>query len=254
MALLVHITSLDNEKRIKRSGIKAGPSNVVFFMPHMKEFLISHQWAREIKRFGIKNFIAIDFKISTDEMIWFGRYNEDHQKTTLGKAIGLLMSAEDKLGYEFFIERNITPKELVKFRKIPKPMGWRYEPNAHGKRPCPCPMCIQFGGYKTSGLKEHNEEEMTRLQAKQIVETSNNEDELSDAVRRLQGKWKRESPEYLERLLTFTDEYLLYDLVELLAEYRHPLTKKYLRLLAASDDEDASQLAIGYLRKYNENS
>ena len=45
-----------------------------------------------------------------------------------------------------------------------------------------------------------------------------------------------------------------YDLVELSAKYRHPLTKKYLRLLAASNDEDASQLAISYLQKYNEKS
>ena len=51
MAVLVHITNANNEKSISQSGIKQGKwDNIVYFMPHMEEFLISHQWARELKR------------------------------------------------------------------------------------------------------------------------------------------------------------------------------------------------------------
>ena len=47
MAVLVHITNANNEKSISQSGIKQGKwDNIVYFMPHMEEFLISHQWAR----------------------------------------------------------------------------------------------------------------------------------------------------------------------------------------------------------------
>lgn len=154
MAVLVHITNVENENSVMRTGIKPGIGEVVFFMPHMKDFLISHQWARELKRSGVKNFAAVDFRIPNNELIWFGRYYSQHEQVELGKAISTFIEAEDKLGYEFFIERKIEPKEILKFRKIPKPMGWRYEPHAHGKKPCSCPMCLQPGGYKTSKLKE----------------------------------------------------------------------------------------------------
>ncbi|MCG8313961.1 MAG: hypothetical protein MI976_12155 [Pseudomonadales bacterium] len=249
MAVLVHITSIDNEKSIKRAGIKPGPSQVVFFMPHLKEFLISNQWARELKRAGIKNFAAVDFKIPNDEVVWFGKYNSQHEQVELGAAISILMETEDKLGYEFFIERKIEPKEILKFRKIAKPMGWRYEPDAHGKKPCPCPMCLQPGGYKTNKLKEVYSEQMSRSEAKEIIGSSDDEDELWEAVRRLQGKWKKDSPQYLARLLSFKDEFLLCDLVELLSEYRHPLAKEYLEVLAKSKSEDVSELASEYLAK-----
>lgn len=249
MAVLVHITSIEYVKNIMRAGIKPGSSNVVFFMPHMKDFLISHQWARELKRAGIKNFAAVDFTVPNDQLVWFGKYNAQHENVELRTAISKFMNAEDKLGYEFFIERKIEPKEILKFREIAKPMGWRYEPDAHGKKPCPCPMCLQPGGYKTNKLKEIYNEQMSRAEAKEVISSSNDEDKLWEAVRRLQGKWKKDAPEYLARLLTFKDEYLLCDLVELLSEYRHPLAKEYLEILAKSESEDVSQLASEYLSK-----
>ena len=249
MTILVHITDIDNRRSILRSGIKAGYGNIVYFMPHLQEFLISHQWARELKRSGIKKFAAVDFKLKSDEEIWFGNYTDEHEKMALGKAIGIFMEADNKLGYEFFIERNIEPKEILRIRSIRKPLGWRYEPNAHGKRPCPCPMCIQRGGYKTNNLKEKRLETLSRPEAKRIIQTSNDENELWEAVCRLQGKWKRESPKHLERLLHLEDEYLLYDLVKLISEYRHPLAKSYLEELSRSSDEDVKSLSLEYLER-----
>ena len=249
MSVLVHISKAENEKSILRSGIKPGKhSNIVYFMPHLKEFLISHQWARELKRFGIKNFIAVDFKIPNNEEIWFGRYTDGHKKLALNKAIRMYMDTDDKLGYEFFIERKIEPKEILKTRSIRKPMGWRYEPEAHGKKPCPCPMCIQSGGYKTYKLKEKTEYNISRKEAKEIISVSNDADELYEAVTRLQGKSRKESPEYLARLISIDDEYLLYSLVELIAEHRHPKSIELLKDISKLTDEDARELAINYLK------
>ncbi|MCW8931551.1 MAG: hypothetical protein OQL19_15090 [Gammaproteobacteria bacterium] len=247
MAILVHISSEKNKKSILQSGIKTGYGNIVFFMPHSEQFLIAHQWARELKRSGIKNCIAVDFKIKNNEIIWFGKYNENHEKMPLNIAIDKFMKSESKYGYEFFIERKIEPKEILKIRHIKKPMGWRYMPNAHGKKPCPCPMCIQDGGYKTNRLKEKNENKISRYEAKEILLTSSDIDKLWEAVCRLQGKWKKESPEFLKRLFVFNDEYLLYDLVILISEYRHPLTKKYMEKFSHSSDNDISEFAKAYL-------
>lgn len=249
MTVLVHITKIENERSIRNAGIKPGYRDVVFFMPHMKDFVISHQWARELKRSGIKNFAAVDFRISNDEEVWFGKYNSQHQKMKLGEAVAALMNTEDVLGYELFIDRKIEPNEILNIRPIPKPMGWRYQPGAHGKRPCPCPVCIQSGGFKTKKIREPSEPSISKTLAKKIISISTDEDELWKAVRRLQGRWKRESPAFLERLFEFQDEYLLFDLVELVSEYRHPLTKEYLAKLAESTDADVKELALEYLQK-----
>jgi len=61
-------------------------------------------------------------------------------------------------------------------------MGWRYEPEAQGKKPCPCLMCIQSGGYKTNKLKEKFEKQYSRKEAKEILISSTNEDELCEAL------------------------------------------------------------------------
>lgn len=250
MAVLVHITKAENEKSILRSGIRTGKqSGCLYFMPHTNEFLISHQWARELKRYGVKNFMAVDFKLPKEQEVWFGKYFEGHTKLPLNRAIERFLSLDEKYGYEFILERKVDPKEILKTRSIPKPMGWRYEPSAHGKEPCPCPMCILSGGFKTSALKESHEPSMSREKARNTLQKSNDNEEIVEALERMQGKWRRESPKYLYRFLNSTDEYVLYALVELLAEHRHPLAKEYLELLAKNTDEDSSELAKRCLGK-----
>jgi len=252
MARLVHITAEENKKKILNSGIKPNKYGLVYFMPHMESMTISHQWARELKRSGIKNFIAIDFKLPKEEMVWFGKYSRQHKLMPLNQAISLFIEEEDQLGFEFFIERKVLTKEITKVRHILKPMGWRYQPHAHGIKPCPCPMCIQSGGYKTNALKEKPEITMSRNEAKEIIAKSTNEDELWDAVQRLKGKWKKYSPEYLEHLLTSNEEYFLSDLIELIVEHRHPLSIDYLNRLVVHQNEDVREDAIESLDQINE--
>ena len=110
-------------------------------------------------------------------------------------------------------------------------------------------MCILRGGYRTSGLKEKNDSNISRQKAQIILKESHDDNELVEALERMQGKWRKESPEYLKRLINSQDEYVLYSLVELLAQYRHPLAKEYLTILANNEDEDSSQLARQCLEK-----
>lgn len=244
MPVLVHLSDQKNQAKIISSGIKIPKGGYgIYFMPHSDSFTISHQWARELKRSGIKNFIAIDFRVSSDELVWFGKFHEQHKQISLSKAISTFMNEEDKLGYEFFIERSITAKEILKVRKISKPIGWRYEPKAHGKEPCPCPMCIQFGGYKTSKLKEKNEQ-LSKKEAIEILTSSNDEDLLTDAASILSQSWRKESPIFLERLLESDDDFFLYSLVDLLMKYRHPLAKEYLLKLEQTKYEEIKEYII----------
>ena len=88
---------------------------------------------------------------------------------------------------------------------------------------------------------------MSKNEAKEIILSSDYEDKLLEAVHCLEGKWKRESPKFLERLLSFDDDYLLFGVIRLLAEYRHPLAKEYLIKLSHSVDEDVREYAQKYL-------
>ena len=249
MAKLIHITAAENEKKIINGGIKTNQWGLVFFMPLLPDYLISHQWARELKRSGIKNFIAVEFKMPNDEPVWFGKYSRQHELIPLNQAINELKSLDDQLGYECFIERKVEAKDITRIKHIPKPMGWRYQPHAHGNRPCPCPMCIQAGGYKTNALKEKPEPTMSRNEAKEIIASSRDEEQIWDAITCLQGKWKKYSPEYLAHLLNAKEDYVIYSLIELIAEHRHPLSIEYLHKLAQHPDDDVKQDALEKLEE-----
>lgn len=247
MATLIHITDEKYEKSILKNGIKIGKDNkVVYFMPLFKDYLISHQWARELKRWGTKNFMAVYFKIKSDEVVWFGHYNKKHEQMKLSEAMKRFLELDDPLGYEFTIERKIIPKEIVKIRHITKPMGWRYKPHIHGEEPSSSPMILQAGGYKTVALKE-KVDKLSYKEAKEILIKSDDVEELLSALYDFMGKKRRESPIYLERLLAIDDEWLLYALVQCLAEFRDPLAREYLTILASSNDEDVAELAKEYL-------
>ncbi len=123
MAKLIHITAAENEKKILYGGIKTNQWGLVFFMPLLPNYLISHQWARELKRSGIKNFVAVEFKLPNEELVWFGKYSGQHTNIPLNRAIIELKSKDDQLGYECFIERKIETKDITRIKHIPKPMG-----------------------------------------------------------------------------------------------------------------------------------
>lgn len=248
MAKLIHITAAENEKKILNGGIKTNEWGLVFFMPLLPNYLISHQWARELKRFGTKNFIAFEFKMPNDELVWFGKYSKQHEHIPLNQAIQTLKDQADQLGMEFYVERKIEAKDITRIKPIPKPMGWRYQPHAHGLKPCPCPMRIQAGGYKTNALKERPEPVMSKNEAKKIIAESHDEDALCAAISRLKGKWKRYSPIYLKHLLDSEHDFVLWALTDLIYEHLHPKSIEYLKTLAQHPDEFVREDSIELLK------
>ena len=144
MPTLVHIADERETASILNAGIRPRVKGAgVYCMPVLPNFYVSHQWLRELKRSGPKTYVGVYFKLSSDEMVFAGRYNEKHRHLRLGDAIGEIMSLDDPLGYELIIDRKIEPKEISSIRHLSQTLGWRYSPKSNGKRPCACEYCLR---------------------------------------------------------------------------------------------------------------
>ena len=128
----------------------------VFALPVTQNFVISHQWLRELKRRGFRTAVGIYFGIPDNESVWAGRYNEKKEELTASEAAGVLMR-EEILGYEVVIPRSIKAGEIASIRRLPQVIGWRYYPESHGRPPfCGCSYC-QRGNIKSRKIRERYE-------------------------------------------------------------------------------------------------
>jgi hypothetical protein len=157
MPLLVHLTPEKNVAAIRRSGIKPRMRrrfDAIFAMPVLQNFVVTHQWLRELRRRGQRSFRGVYFRIPDDEIVWFGHYNREHVEISAAAAVGIMMKADDPLGMQIIIERRIKAREIVEIRPLPQVIGWRYFPKAHGQKPCPCPACVRPGQPFSRKLRE----------------------------------------------------------------------------------------------------
>jgi hypothetical protein len=149
--MFVHLAPEKRLKSIVRNGIsrlrklRSGIRGV-FAMPVMRNFYVSHQWLRELKRRGQGPIAGIYFRMPDDEIVWLGHYNQPHQQMTAAEAAAAIQTAQPAEGFEVIIPRRVLSKEIHRARKLPQVVGWRYYPASHGKRPCGCPVC-QPGEY-----------------------------------------------------------------------------------------------------------
>jgi len=157
--ILTHLTSETAVRAIRRAGIKAvsaghGTPRGVFCMPLLADYFASHQWLRELKRRGQRTLLAVDFRLRSDEPVWFGHYGLPHAETTVGRAIWTLMEAGDARGFEVVVPRKIRSAEIVRVRTPRQVIGWRYHPESHRQRPtCACRMCLPRGSIKSRRLR-----------------------------------------------------------------------------------------------------
>lgn len=159
MPIFVHITSEDIAKKVRRGGIKPAKSNGrrlhgVFAMPVTPHFPISHQWVREMKQWRRRGpMVGVYFRIPDSELVWAGRYNQQHQQMTAAQAAAQVMSQRMMTGIQVVISRRIIPKEILRIRSLPQLVGWRHYPEAHGNRPWSCPCC-QRDAYGSRKIRE----------------------------------------------------------------------------------------------------
>jgi hypothetical protein len=113
-------------------------------MPVLPNYFASHQWLRELKRNGVRTFIGVYFRVSDDEPVFVGHYRNGHSEMGAADAARLIMEADDPRGYEVIVPRRIESRAVKSIRTVHRVVGWRYYPEAKGKKPfCGCPFCVR---------------------------------------------------------------------------------------------------------------
>jgi hypothetical protein len=115
---------------------------------------LSHQWARELVRFRGRVLAAVHVRVPDDEPVSVGHYSgEGLRECTAAQAVAVVAGLDDPRGWEIFLSRAVARREIHAIRLLARPVGWRYFPDAHGRRPCPCPVCPSPGEYGARSIR-----------------------------------------------------------------------------------------------------
>ena len=141
MASFIHLADAKNRRLIEKNGIKGGRRGV-FSAPVVQDFSVTHQWARELKRTGVKSLICVQFRVPDNEVVSVGRYNGEKIFMTAVESVATVKNHTDPMGLEVIFGRKLMPKEITRIDAAPRIVGWRYYPGAKGKKPfCSCRYC-----------------------------------------------------------------------------------------------------------------
>jgi hypothetical protein len=146
MALFIHIADKNDEASIVKNGIRAskrktGPRGV-YAVPVIPSYTTNHQWSRELKRGGVRTLICVQFRIPDDEFVLAGKYDGEKLEMSASAAAGAFLAHTDPMGLEVIVPRRIMPKEIARTYPAPRLTGWRYYPDAKGRKPfCHCKFC-----------------------------------------------------------------------------------------------------------------
>ena len=186
MPVFVHLTSHRNLPSIRRGGIalvkRRFKPRGVYALPVTRNFYVSHQWLRELRRLGGGTIVGVYFRVPDDEPVEVGHFDSAHVSMTAAEAAALLLEAEGRdpaverardrasravqrgrrlpaspEGYEVVIPRRIEPSEIIRVKALPQVVGWRYRPRANGEPPCTC-LCCARGQYGIRRLLRRVEE------------------------------------------------------------------------------------------------
>ncbi len=146
MVSFIHIADKNDEQAILKNGIAAPRRRTgtrgVYATPVVPNFAITHQWARELKRQGVRTLICVQFKIPDEERVLVGKYNGEKLEMTASEALGTILEHSDPMGLEVVILRKVLSREITRTYLAPRITGWRYYPAAKGKPPfCHCKWC-----------------------------------------------------------------------------------------------------------------
>jgi hypothetical protein len=160
MAMFVHLAPESRAALIRRNGIRrlrrpvSGRPGGVFAVPVVRNFFVSHQWLRELKRRNAGAIVGVYFRVSDTEPVFVGHYGRHHQQMSAAEAVAGFDSAAAAQGWEVIIPRRIAPAEIHRIRSLPQVVGWRYYPTAKGKKPfCTCKFCTR-GEYGARKLRQ----------------------------------------------------------------------------------------------------
>jgi hypothetical protein len=158
-SMSLHLTCAKLQSRILRADIrpevKRFRSPGVFAMPLTPKYVVSHQWARELRKWGRGSILAVYFRVPDDEPVMVGHYSRLHAEMTAAQAVAAIMRlGAEALSSEVIIPCGIPPEAIIRTPLISSQIGWRHFPGAHGRRPCGCPACVARGQYKSRRLRK----------------------------------------------------------------------------------------------------
>lgn len=159
MTMFVHLAPETRSSLIRRNGVRRlrkafhTSARGVFAVPVVRNFFISHQWCRELRRRSKGQIVGIYFRIPDTEGVWVGHYGQVHRQMTAARASAEFMQAVDRQGWEVIIPRPIDSSEIHRIRSLPQVVGWRFLPGAKGRIPCTCRFCTR-GDYGARKLRE----------------------------------------------------------------------------------------------------
>ncbi|MER7769153.1 HEAT repeat domain-containing protein, partial [Kitasatospora sp. NPDC096140] len=82
MAMFVHLTAAANAPRIRRAGIRAdsrgqGGARGLYCFPVLPSYTLTHQWLRELARFGPKgSLVAVHVRLDDAQEVLAGHYRD----------------------------------------------------------------------------------------------------------------------------------------------------------------------------------
>ena len=214
-------------------------------MPVLRDYFVSHQWLRELKRRGQRAFVGVDFRVADDEPVWVGHYGSPHVRATAGEAIGVILRQPDARGYQLVLPRSVEAREILRVRAVSRVVGWRYYPNAHGRAPCRCDYC-QRGQINAS---RDREPPRPRRKPGELVAAITAERDEAALIRLLDeaALIRPRNLAALRPLLAHPSPFVVEALACALGGYRSQAARALLRQLAAHSDPTVRERAAQFL-------
>jgi hypothetical protein len=226
MAEFVHVTTARVARQAERSGIAArshgwAGGRGVYCTPVLPSFTLTYQWVRELRRWHSGVLVAVQMRLPDDEPVTVGRYGTLPVAMTAARAVAAVWDLDDPRGYEVFVPRAVNAAEVRRVRQVPQGVGWRYSPAAHGRRPCPCPVCVPRGGYKTAALRRRFSHQPPRPKSELMAQLAlaGTADEIIEVLGEL-GRARRGAAEELAYLADHPDPHVRDTLHSVLRAYR----------------------------------
>ncbi|GAA1950694.1 HEAT repeat domain-containing protein [Catenulispora subtropica] len=261
MAWFVHLTPEKNAARVRRSGLSpvsrsrsVDPRLGIYCAPLLPDYTLTHQWSRELIRFKTPNMVAVHFRIPDDTPVTVGHYGKAPEPVTAAQAVArfLSLSPEEMCGYEVFLPRGVDAKEIRRIRALRRPVGWRYMPNAHGRKPCSCPACLNPGEYGVAKLRErfpYDSPPRPRQEVLAQLATAEYRGEIIDLLNDLRGRGQGDvfrvahlvdhpDPEVREVLAYALEGFSPKVAAELLEKLRNDPVRAVREAAGAEEDED----------------
>jgi len=113
----------------------------LYCFPVLRDFAMTHQWSRELRRCGQRHLACVQFRIPDEEPVQIGTYNGEKLTMGAAAAVATVLEHQQPVGLEVLVLRSVRPAQIMRIYPAPRLVGWRYHPKAKGMLPCHCSYC-----------------------------------------------------------------------------------------------------------------